>query len=70
MHENFLDEAEIAALTQLLFARYESEFFYDDASRSKFVNRVLSDIAHHYGGSTNDFMMSFDRITGLLADFH
>lgn len=22
MHENFLDEAEIAALTQLLFARY------------------------------------------------
>lgn len=48
----------------------ESEFFYDDASRSKFVNRVLSDIAHHYGGSTNDFMMSFDRITGLLADFH
>ncbi|KAH7702308.1 hypothetical protein AAVH_30541, partial [Aphelenchoides avenae] len=65
-----LDDAEIAALSLLTFAHYESKLFANPEALSQFVNSVFRDLHKHYLNTYDDHAIRLGNIASLMGEFH
>ncbi|KAH7709232.1 hypothetical protein AAVH_23497 [Aphelenchoides avenae] len=65
-----LDEHEIAALMQLLFAHYEKELFRDSKAHQSFVDRSLKELHAHYKSTYFEYHDRLAVLMSIMGEFH
>ncbi|KAH7723504.1 CRE-NHR-53 protein [Aphelenchoides avenae] len=65
-----LDDTEVAAFYQLVFAFYESNMFGSRYQVSQYMNRVFSNLRQYYEQTSADFATRMGTLTTLVGGFH
>jgi hypothetical protein len=65
-----LDDVEMAALSQLIFAYYESKWFNTRSTLANYVDNILRCLAKHYDEIGRDKVLRMGLVSTLLGEFH